>query len=567
MAMRVAAGTGATKPEPPFAPALVEEVMRAIARAVRAHQLYLPNNPSYIRTLDGARAAFQALWKVTDELPLLISEVDFTWYGVAVLSEPDKAGDALPWLFYKDGVRALRLLPGFEGDELVRLLTMIQRLRKASQDEADLLTMLWEQDFSFLRYQYVDLAMDGVASVDDGSTPEAQRRSQVRPPQPDDPPADPPRRGIVNIEDFDATLYFLDEREIEYLRSEVREEYAANLRQNVASIVLDIFERHADAAGRTEIADILDGYIVHLLEVGDFRGVAFVLRETTSALERAHALDASLRARITQLPDRLSDPASLAQLLQSLDDATALPPQSELDELFAQLRAGALGTLFAWLSRTTNARLKPLIETSAGRLAAANTAELVRLIGDADRLVAMEAMRRAGALRSPAAVAPLARVLTDADPAARLAAVQALGEIGTPGALQWLERGIDDADRDVRIAATRSLGARTHRPALARLDAAVKGKQLRDADLTEKMAVFEAYGALCGDGGVTLLDSILNARTFLGRREDGEMRACAAMALGRVATPRATESLQRAAAEKDVVVRNAVNKALRGGSP
>ena len=43
------------------------------------------------------------------------------------------------------------------------------------------------------------------------------------------------------------------------------------------------------------------------------------------------------------------------------------------------------------------------------------------------------------------------------------------------------------------------------------------------------------------------------------------MRACAAMALGRVGTDGATASLRRAGNEKDVVVRNAVNKALRGG--
>jgi hypothetical protein len=80
------------------------------------------------------------------------------------------------------------------------------------------------------------------------------------------------------------------------------------------------------------------------------------------------------------------------------------------------------------------------------------------------------------------------------------------------------------------------------------------------------MAMFELYGALCGDPGVSLLDGILNARGFLGRREDSEARACAAMALGRVGTDPATESLRRASNEKDIVVRNAVNKALRGGT-
>jgi len=146
-----------------------------------------------------------------------------------------------------------------------------------------------------------------------------------------------------------------------------------------------------------------------------------------------------------------------------------------------------------------------------------------------------------------------------------VAAVQALGEIGSPGALQSLERGLDDAERDVRVAVIRALSARSYRPVLPKLDAIVKGKAVRDANLTEKMAVFEAYGALCGEEGVAALDAMLNGKSLFGRREDSELRACAAVALGRVNSPRAQDALRRASSEKDVIVRNAVNRALRGG--
>ena len=82
-----------------------------------------------------------------------------------------------------------------------------------------------------------------------------------------------------------------------------------------------------------------------------------------------------------------------------------------------------------------------------------------------------------------------------------------------------------------------------------------------------QVAFFEAYGAMCGDGGVAFLDEILNGKRLFGKREDPEFRACAAMALGRVNTKRSRESLQTAAGEKDVVVRNAVSRAIRGGGP
>jgi hypothetical protein len=69
---------------------------------------------------------------------------------------------------------------------------------------------------------------------------------------------------------------------------------------------------------------------------------------------------------------------------------------------------------------------------------------------------------------------------------------------------------------------------------------------------------------LCGDAGIPLLDGLLHAKGFMGKKDDSEIRACAAMALGKIASGKAMESLNRAATEKDVIVRNAVSKAIRG---
>jgi HEAT repeat protein len=294
--------------------------------------------------------------------------------------------------------------------------------------------------------------------------------------------------------------------------------------------------------------------------------VAYLLAESQALVLRAAELTAQQKARLGQLPDRLSAPEPLSQLLQALDESADLPAPAELNELFQQLRPVALGTIFAWLPRLQNPRVKPLVEQAADRLAGANTGELVKLIVSSDKTVALEAARRAGAMKTAAAVVSLARLLTDSDVVTRQTAVQALSDIGSAGALQAMEKSIEDRDRDVRVAVVKTLGAKVYRGVFARLENYVKSKALRDADLTERMAFFEAYGALCGDNGVPFLDGLLNSKGMFGKREDAEMRACAAIALGRIGTPKAQASLRQAANEKDVVVRNAVNRAMRAGA-
>ena len=368
------------------------------------------------------------------------------------------------------------------------------------------------------------------------------------------------------MEDYDSTLYFLDDREIEYLQTEIKRDYSSDLRVPVLASLFDTFEREQDPTVREEICGVLDYFLLVLLSTTQFRTAAYLLREAGITADRAAEILQPQKQRLTDLAELLSDSNALGQLLQALEDTALRPPQVELNELFFSLKPRALETVLGWIGRSSNPELRALLENAASRLAASHTAELIRLIGSDDDVVVHEAIRRAAALKTPAAVPALGRLLTVAAPDIRIASVTALTEIGSPGALQVLERALTDEDREIRIAAVRALGARGSKPALPRIETAVKSKEMRESNLTEKMAFFEAYGTLCGDQGIPLLDSLLHAKGFMAKKEDIEMRACAAMALGKIGSQKALDSLNKAAGDKDVIVRNAVTRAIRGAS-
>ena len=76
-------------------------------------------------------------------------------------------------------------------------------------------------------------------------------------------------------------------------------------------------------------------------------------------------------------------------------------------------------------------------------------------------------------------------------------------------------------------------------------------------------AFFQAYARTAGNEAVRLLDHLLNGKGFLGRRESPEVRACAALALGKIDSSEAEEALEFALDQEDPVVSSAVNRALR----
>lgn len=550
--------------------------MQVVSKGMRATQLYLPNNPVYQRAVDNIRTAFRQIWQATDDLIFDIGETEMRWEDNPVYTQ-DQRNESIAWTLYKDGVRSLSFKPGVEETEIVRFLAVLQQAKNLQADAPDdLLTLLWAEDFQFVTYTFRELASENAVPIErsdistsqmgGGGTPGGEAGTQdpaaVRRQVEEEAP--PKREGLVSVDDFDTTLYFLDDKEIEYLHKEVEREYSQDLRRNVLAMLFDLLELQTYGTVRAELISIVENFIPYLLGAGDFRSVAFILRESKVILQRARELIPEHRQTLEGLPGRLSQADALAQLLQSLDEAAGHPTEEELSELFTELRADALITLMGWMPKLHNERVRDLVKTSAERLALSHAPEVLKALGSADPAVQLEMVRLAGRLKLPGAPDGMGPLLEHGDRDLKIAVVEALTTIGSPNAMRLMEKAIDDPERDVRIAAVKFLGQRGHRNAFPRIESAVLGNKLKDADLTEKMAFFEAYGALAGAAGVPALEKILVPKGgLLTRKEDPETRACAAMALGKIRAPAAREVLQKVTQDKEALVRNAVTRALR----
>src|SRR5436309_8713283 len=465
--------------------------MQVISKGLRATQLYLPNNPVYQRAVENIRTAFRQIWQATDDLIFDIGETEMRWEDHAVYSQ-DQRNESIAWTLYKDGVRSLSFKPGVEDLEIVRFLSVLQQAKNRSADAPDdLLTLLWAEDFQFITYTFRELASEnavpvertekGAPSIGGGGTPggeggtadPATVRRQV------EEEAPPKREGLVSVDDFDTTLYFLDDKEIEYLHKEVEREYGQDLRGNVLAMLFDLLELQTYGTVRAELISIVENFIPYLLGAGDFRSVAFILRETGVLLQRARELIPEHRQALETLPARLSQHDALSQLLQSLDEAAVHPTEEELGELFQELGADALATLVGWIPKLHNERVKELVHAAAARLAQAHPSEVLKALASEDSAAQLEMVRLTGRLKLPGAPDGMEPLLASGDRTLKLAVVDALQAISSPSAMRLLEKAIDDSDRDVRIAAVRFLAARGYRNAATRVEGAVTGGKLK----------------------------------------------------------------------------------------
>ena len=372
-------------------------------------------------------------------------------------------------------------------------------------------------------------------------------------------------KGVVDLEEFDSTLYFLDAAEIDMLTADLNLEYSRDLRDASLGAIYDLFESQPEPEVREEILGVLETLFPSMLNAGEFRASAAVLRETRVLAERAPELIATHRERLVKFIEQLSEPAIVSQLMQALDEGTGRPSDADIAELLRELRPRALSTLVEWTPRLTSAPVRALVEVAVQQLASAHQGELLRLLRSGDPESLPGAIDLAGRLKLEGAVAGLGDVMGHADPAIRLAATEALVQIGTPGALVLLERAIGDADRGVRVAALKALSARGYKGALRRVEEVIAGKGRKDLDFNERRAFFEAYGAIVGPGGLAVLRDLLVRRGFFHRKQSAEVRMCAALGLGKIGSPEARAVLETVAEDGDRQVRNAVTRGTPGG--
>ncbi|MBA2459946.1 MAG: HEAT repeat domain-containing protein [Gemmatimonadales bacterium] len=545
----------------------VAELINGLVKALRAFHMYLPNNPIYQRATENLRIAFLPIWGAMDELVLTVAETDFVWEEQVVYHQLNKS-DSLAWGLFKDGMRSLTIKQGAELEELPRFLETINRGRYLPADAGDdLLTLLWEQEFLLIQYHFTEFYGEGggalpdrsgnYSSGQDDTAAASQRQTDVAQEAP------PRAKGVVDLEEFDSTLYFLDESEINYIATEVEAEYRRDVRSSALNVLFDLLEQQGEPAVRSEIIDVLEHLFPNFLNARDFRTAALVLRETKLIGGRAPGLLPEHGARLEAFVAKLSEPAIVSQLVQSLDEAAGLANEPEVAEVLRELRPSALEPVLTWLPNLTSVPLRGVLEGVVDRLASAHTSEVLRILRTPGSEALGAAITLCGRLGLHQAVPGLSETLAHADPAVRLATVQTLALLGTPGALALIDKAIDDGDRGVRVAAVRAAGTRGYKGALKRVEAIVFGRAVKEMDLTEKMAFFEAYGSIAGAAGLKSLSGILLPRGLLKRKESAETRACAAVALSRIGTSEAREVLQRAAEDKDLVVRNAVSRALR----
>ncbi len=292
----------------------VHDVFLTLSKALRAYQLYDPNNPVYKRFVANFGEALDRIWDTHDAVQILIDEDRLSWMGEEVYQNENRA-DSLAFMFYRDGIRDLTFRQGIEEREIEGLLEVLHRTRDARGEGEDLVTMLWDLDMAHLSYSAVEVGGDGPAmdlaglgeptDLDASGIIESVMEEESQAPgvaEDPDSQVTADSTATVKTEDFNPTLYALDEDERSYLRGELGKEMARDLRSSVLNALFDRLEEPQRTHRQTKILGILRSLVPNFLSRGALASAARVIAEINDIRSRSGVL----ASEADQLVDDLS---------------------------------------------------------------------------------------------------------------------------------------------------------------------------------------------------------------------------------------------------------------------
>ena len=127
----------------------LRDLMRVLVRALKAKRMYPANNPQLQRILAEATIAMAETLELVGDLHVTVQQFDLLFLGQSVYSNTNRK-ESIAFRFAKDGITELVFQEGLASEELEDFLAVMAHAMEQSALEDDLVTLLWEQEFSHI---------------------------------------------------------------------------------------------------------------------------------------------------------------------------------------------------------------------------------------------------------------------------------------------------------------------------------------------------------------------------------------------------------------------------------
>ena len=517
-----------------------KSLIQTFLQTLKAFRLYEANHPILSKFLERLRKDFDHYFGEFDSFSLQIGEHRLYYRG-NIVYESEDVKESLAFLFFKDGIREIQFSKGLEFKEMIDFLNVVRKGDFLNRMEDDLVTLLWEKDFSHITFTAVDEFIEGGATLvpateedlikgseykgswDEGlqeKADEAQTESSSIPVREGLERVINPAQGQSLVQACQLTP---EEREAidREARQEEQADYIYILINNLIEILLHLGE---DADAYENMISYFDRVIEYLLDQKEVGKAVSLLSSLDETMESIMMKDKQIFA-IQRILENSSSPRSIELLGKAMKGNGEVHSESILEYL-RFITKQAVDPLCLLLGELESGKWRKTICDQLTKLCRQEIKLLSKFLSDHNPLLVCQILYILGNIGDPSAVNYLGDLVTHKDLKVREETLQILNKFGEKGK-DLMQQFLMDSISGIRAKAALLLARNAKGEAVKPLTDIILSEDFYKRDYKEKASFFRALGETGAKEVIPTLKGISKKRRLFQREKWNEMRQCA----------------------------------------
>lgn len=249
----------------------VKDVVSAFVVALRNYSLYPRNHSVRRNSVRKVQSLLEGFFERHHYALRLDIQKESLLFKKEVVHQGQTEVDDWAFILFRDGIQWLEFQEGVDSAEITAFLKILNSCKKLKEEaESDLVTALWEQEFSGLRYKAVELNWD--AKPVDLSLPRARYEERGGAQDQEMEGEEQANTAVVEfLKDGAESRLKLTSKEVETLQAMISEEEDRDTYQDLLDVVLAILDDQDEERVFTEVLNFLVNEFKDILEEDEFR--------------------------------------------------------------------------------------------------------------------------------------------------------------------------------------------------------------------------------------------------------------------------------------------------------
>ncbi len=521
-----------------------KSLIQTLLQTMKAYRLYEANHPMLSKYLDRLQKDFEHYFNEFDSFILQVGEHKLFYRGKLVYESED-VKESLAFLFYKDGIREIQFFKGVEFREAVDFLSIVRKADFINRMEDDLVTLIWEKDFSHITITTVDEFLEeGInyvpATLEDldkgfeyknlggeGLEEKAQEEETGE----DQGLAAGGIKQALNLSPDQSLVQACqltpdETTEIKQkIQREEDSEYVYLSMDNLIEILLHLGE---DMDAYENMISYFEKAIESFIEQKKVGRVIAILKTLNDAMESIALKDKQIFA-IRRILESSSGSRPIELLGKFMKDSGK--EESELLlQYFGLLTKQAVEPLCHLLGGLDSGKWRKAVCDRLAELCQEDVQPLIKFLSNQNSLLICHILYTLGKIGHPSTAKYLRNLVVHKDPKVREETLQVLVKCGEKGK-DLILRFLDDPLAVIRGKASLSLARIVRNEAAKPLLDIILSEDFFKRDFNEKASFFRALGETGSKEAIPMLEKIAKKRRWLQKNKWDEMRLCAANTL------------------------------------